>query len=84
MEVLDYLARTPGYEAAAMILRDRCRAVGIPSTSDQITACIAWLEEHELVTVRRHRDEPIARLTHRGRDVALGHEHHPGVMQPDP
>lgn len=84
LEVLAYLASIPTYEAAAMILRDQCRAVGIPTTSDQIVACIAWLNEHELVTCRTHRDEPIARLTGTGRDVALGHQRHPGVMQPDP
>ena len=31
LEVLRYLASVPGYEAAAMVLRDRCREIGVPT-----------------------------------------------------
>jgi hypothetical protein len=84
LEVLRYLARTPGYEASAMILREHCRAVGVPTTTDQMRACICWLAEQGLITARGSEDDPIPRLTASGRETANGYRRHPGVMQPDP
>lgn len=84
LTVLQYLAVTPGFEAAAMILRDRCREIGVPTHDDQILSCVHWLSEQALVTVRQIGNEPIARITAMGRDVSQGFRTHPGVMQPDP
>lgn len=84
LTVLQYLVGVPGFEAAAMLLRDHCRAIGVPTHDDQIVTCIHWLAEQGLVTVRQVGGEPIARLTSTGRDVAQGFRNHPGVMQPDP
>jgi hypothetical protein len=84
LEVLKYLRAVPEYEAAAMILREQCRAVGVPSTSDQIITCLHWLAEQELVTLRAAPSEPIAHLTPHGLETARGLRVHPGVMRPDP
>ncbi len=84
LEVLRYLSDVPGYEAAGLILMEHCRSIGVPSSSDQTTSCLAWLEEQALVTLRSVRDEPIARLTRAGRETATGIRRHPGVMKPEP
>lgn len=84
LEILRYLAHTPGYEAVADLLRQRCQAIGVPSTSDQIVTAIRWLEEQELISVRSHGLHIIARLTSDGRDAADGSRTVPGVLRPDP
>lgn len=84
LKALQYLADIPGYEAAASVLGLHCRRSGVPTTSDQVIACLAWLEEMELVALRVYRDEPIAKLTKQGRDVAAGSRFIPGVLRPDP
>ncbi|WP_090160214.1 hypothetical protein [Loktanella sp. DSM 29012] len=84
LEILEYLMGTPGYEAAASLLRLNCQRLGVPSTMDQTIAALQWLEEQELITVRRHADEIIARITLDGREVADGTRTVPGVMRPDP
>jgi hypothetical protein len=84
LKVLQYLESVPSYEAAASVLGLHCRRIGVPTTSDQVVVCIAWLEDMELVAVRVYRDEPIARITKQGRDVATGNTAVPGVLRPDP
>lgn len=84
LETLRYLTGIPGYEAAASILRDHCRRIGVPTTTDQMHACVAWLEEHRLARVRLRQADPVVRVTQDGREVALGFKVHPGVMQPEP
>ena len=84
LETLRYLARSGGYEAAASLLRVHLCRIGVPTLADQMAACLAWLEEQELVTRRAEGPEAIARITARGRDVAEGAAEHPGVLRPDP
>lgn len=84
LQLLRYLASTGRYEAAASVLRMHCTRIGLPTTADQLLAALAWLEDAELITQRIYADEPIARLTSAGRDVADGSQLYPGVMRPDP
>lgn len=84
LEVLRYLTRSGSYEAAGSILRMHCSQIGVPTTGQQIVAAIQWLAEAELITVRGEGDDPVARITHDGRDVAEGMSVHPGVLRPDP
>lgn len=84
LKVLAYLAEAPGYEAAADLLVLHCRRKGVPTDSDQMETCLAWLEEAALATVRHEDEGAIARVTMRGREVAQGHARHPGVLPPDP
>jgi hypothetical protein len=84
LEILQYLSCMPRYEAAASLLRLNCERLGVPSTMDQIVAAVQWLQEQELITVRRHTDEIIARVTQNGKEVAEGSRSVPGVMRPDP
>lgn len=84
LTVLAYLAQAPGYEAAAGILLLHCRRRGVPTDSDQMLACLAWLEEASLVALRAEGEDLVARVTLRGREVALGQVRHPGVLPPDP
>lgn len=84
LEILEYLLASPRYEAAATLLRLNCQRLGVPSTMDQIVAALGWLQEQEMVTVRTHADEIIARITLSGREVADGSRTAPGVMRPDP
>ncbi|WP_443069644.1 VpaChn25_0724 family phage protein [Sulfitobacter sp. G21635-S1] len=84
LKVLQYLASATGYEASATVLRLHCGRIGVPTTTDQVVAAMAWLVEQELVTSRVYKDEPIIRLSPKGRDVAHGNSHVPGVMRPDP
>lgn len=82
--VLQYLDAAQGYEAAASILLRHCSRVGVPTNADQITACLAWLLEQDLIALRAWRGEPIARLTHHGREIVEGTRIIPGVLRPDP
>ena len=84
LEILEHLLATPRYECAASLLRLECQRLGVPSTLDQTIAALQWLEEQELVTVRAHNDEIVARITRNGREVADGSRSVPGVMRPDP
>lgn len=84
LEILEYLLQQPRYEAAATLLRLNCQRLGVPSTMDQIVAALQWLQEQELITVRVHADETVARITQNGREVADGSRTLPGVMRPDP
>ena len=82
--VLQYLAQVPGYEASAHILTLDCRRRGVPSSDDQMTGALAWLQEQCLVSLRRTGDDYVARLTKRGREAADGTIFVPGVLRPDP
>ena len=84
LTVLEYLASAPGYEAAAGLLVLHCRDRGVPTTADQMAACLAWLVEQGLIATRGEGDRLVPRITGRGREVALGQVHHPGVLNPDP
>ena len=84
LKALQYLASVPGYEAAAHVLTMNSRRIGVPTTSDQMAGCLAWLAEMELVVLRTYHNEPIAKLTPAGRDVACGNKVVPGVLRPDP
>jgi len=84
LEIMLDLLDSPRYEAAASILRLHCQRLGVPSTLDQITGALQWLQEQDLITVRTHQDEIIARITAAGREVAEGTRSIPGVLRPDP
>ena len=84
LKVLQYLQGVPGYEAGAHVLILNSRRIGVPTTSDQMAGCLQWLLEMELVTLRKFHEEPIAKLTPAGRDVACGNKVVPGVLRPDP
>lgn len=84
LELIRYLSAQPRYEAAASLLRENCNRLGIPSTTDQILAAIAWLKELELITVRTAAGAPIARVTAAGREIAEGFRSVPGIARPDP
>lgn len=84
LRVLQYLLRQPDYEAGQSLLVLHCRQIGVPTTRDQMSACIGWLAEQELVSARVYEGEPVARLTTDGRAVAEGSRSVPGVLRPDP
>tara|TARA_R110002094_G_scaffold160396_10_gene145813 strand:- start:2258 stop:2560 length:303 start_codon:yes stop_codon:yes gene_type:complete len=84
LKILQYLATATGYEAAASILRMQCCRIGVPTTLDQVVAAMGWLAEQDLTTSRTYNNEPISRITAKGREVALGSSSYPGVMRPDP
>jgi hypothetical protein len=84
LKILQYLALVPTYEASATVLRLHCSRIGVPTTTDQVIAAMAWLSEQELVVPRDYEGEPIIRLRPTGLDVASGQAQHPGVMRPDP
>ena len=84
LKILRYLALVPSYEASASVLRLHCSRIGVPTTSDQVVAAMAWLTEQELVSSRDYQGEPIIRLKPNGLDVAPGQSQCPGVMRPDP
>ena len=82
--VLQYLAQVPGYEASAHILTLDCRRRGVPTSEGQMTGALAWLQEQELLSLRRAGDDYVARLSRRGREAADGTIYVPGVLRPDP
>jgi hypothetical protein len=82
--ILRYLALSPRYEAAAQVLRLHCDRVGVPTGTDKLLGALVWLAEQELIVLREPGDEPVARLTTLGREVADGVTTVPGVLRPDP
>ena len=84
LTVLQYLADVPGYEASSHILTLDCRRRGVPTSVDQMTGALAWLQEQELLTLRRAGADYVARVTQRGCEAADGTIHVPGVLRPDP
>jgi hypothetical protein len=83
LAVLRYLAGCAGYEAAAVLVLLHLRDRGIPTSSDQLNATLAWLAEAGLATLRDAEGQ-VARVTPRGREVGLGLARQPGVLPPDP
>ncbi|MGR3485497.1 MAG: VpaChn25_0724 family phage protein [Paracoccaceae bacterium] len=84
LEVLRYLCAQPGYQAALSIVRLHCQRIGVPSTRDQIEQAATWLDQAGLITVRDLDRDPVARITHSGREVAEGLTAVPGILRPDP
>ncbi|NJR20179.1 MAG: hypothetical protein HC777_00875 [Hyphomonadaceae bacterium] len=92
LEVLRYLASVGGYEANASLIKEHLRYVGVPTSGDELDACLMWLADFDLVIPRRfvysanagQSSELIVRVTETGRDVAQGYQAVPGIMQPDP
>lgn len=84
LEVLRYLAATPGYQSATTILRDHLRSVGIPTTDAQMAECSQWLADLGFVRHQAAEMAEVVRITSAGRDIARGFTSHPSIAQPDP
>lgn len=82
LTILRHLEKSARYTSNASILTDVANGVGVPSSRDQITAALSWLETHGLVTCSVSNGFVIATATPLGCEVALGHVVHPGVKRP--
>lgn len=82
--ILRHLNDTPRYQAAAALSVSACRALGIPSTADQVETSLAWLAEQGLVTLEGYAHVTIGTLTKAGIEVATGDRVHPLIERPEP
>jgi hypothetical protein len=71
----------PGYTLGRTVLRNQVEMTGYVTSSDKMSAEIAWLAEMGLV---EQLELDAVRLTDRGEDVALGRSQTPGVRRPSP
>jgi Holliday junction resolvase len=79
--ILRHLHETQGRELSDELLKHGCRAMGIPSSGDQVRTAIAWLEEQDLVVTQALGRMLAVRLTAEGADVVRGFREAPGVLQ---
>lgn len=83
LAVLRLLAEAPDYTLHELLLADGLEALGLASSSDELRAQIAWLDEQGLI-VAQQAGVWIATLTARGEDAAQGRARIPGVARPRP
>ena len=84
LSILLVLEQDPGYSQNEHLLRRILGQVGHEMGFDRLRTELAWLEEQGLVTLVKHGDLQVVKLTNRGEDVALGHSTVPGVQRPRP
>lgn len=82
LAILRHLEHIDGYSSNASILTDVVNSVGVPSTRDQITTELHWLDEQGLVTLQEIHDFVVATATDRGVEIALGRARHPDIQRP--
>jgi hypothetical protein len=83
--ILRLLRAVPGYSLNTIVLGQAVREQGHEGTFDVIRTDGAWLAEQGLVTIKEPApDLMVLSLTTRGKDVASGAAHVPGVKVPEP
>jgi hypothetical protein len=83
--LLRLLEEAPEYEANNSILHDGISHYGLRATRDMVNTELAWLAEQGLLKLDKVTPSlSIARLTHRGMDVASGRAACPGVKRRGP
>ncbi len=80
LAILLALYFAPGYTMNRAALKMQVEATGYVASNDLFYAELAWLDEVGLIEF----SQPIAKLTDRGADVALGKSQTPGVRRPSP
>jgi ribosomal protein L12E/L44/L45/RPP1/RPP2 len=82
LAVLKHLESSSEFTSNASILNDVVNGVGVPTSEDQMRACLSWLTEQELIEMTDHGHVVVATATVRGAEVARGRATHPGVKRP--
>lgn len=80
--ILRSLKEMPAYEANESIVDTCLESYGHNISRDAVRSHLAWLEEQDLISLRKMSDCQIAKLTGRGQDVAEGQAIVPGVKRP--
>ena len=84
LTVLQLLAEADGYDLNSAILKRALADFGHRPSRDKLDTDLHWLAEQGLLTLSTTGGLVVARLTHRGADVASGAARAPGVRRPDP
>ncbi|KGJ18710.1 hypothetical protein [Paracoccus sanguinis] len=84
LAILRHLEGSPEYVSNASILQGVLIGLGLPCTSDQLSADLAWLREQGLARFDPAAEFIVVTATARGTEVARGLAQHPGVQRPRP
>lgn len=84
LEILRFLAQSPGYTSNGAILLDVLIGMGIASTRSLVKTELSWLKEQELVQCNPAAEFIVVTATARGLEVARGLAMHPEIQQPGP
>ncbi len=84
LAILRFLKDCDGYTANGSIIRDVVNAVGVTSSSDQITTELSWLKEQGLIALEDLGSLLLATATARGVEIAQGIATHPAIQRPSP
>lgn len=84
LAILRFLKDCDGYTANGSIIRDVVNAVGVTSSSDQITTELFWLKEQGLIALEDLGSLLLATATARGVEIAQGIATHPAIQRPSP
>ena len=84
LTVLHLLAEADGYDLNSAILKRALADFSHRPSGDKLDTELHWLAEQGLLTLSKTAGLLVARLTHRGADVASGAARAPGVRRPDP
>lgn len=82
--ILRHLAEDQDYTVNSSILQKALQVWGHSVSRDRLHADIAWLAEQGLLTFDEVSSVYVAKITHRGLDVAHGLATVPGVKRPGP
>ena len=82
--VLRVLAEDADYSHNEYVLRSALRSLGHTVSTDKLRTELAWLAEQGLIAVTDTAGVMVAKLTARGKDVAIGAVIVPGVQRPEP
>lgn len=79
--ILEQLEQENDYAQNNVLIKQNLFMSGQALSTDKLLAELAWLEEQGLVTLDTFAGFTVAKLTHRGLDIANGAAQMPGVAR---
>lgn len=79
--ILEQLEQENDYAQNHLVMKQILAAFGQTLSTDKVLAEFAWLNEQGMVTLDSFGGFTVAKLTHRGLDVATGASNMPGIAR---
>ncbi|WP_040728239.1 hypothetical protein [Thiomicrorhabdus sp. Kp2] len=79
--ILEQLEQENDYAQNNVLIKQNLFMAGQALSTDKLLAELAWLEEQGLVTLDSFGGFTVAKLTHRGLDIATGASSMPGIAR---
>ena len=84
LAILQVLSVAPSFEASQFLLWQAIPHFGSRASTDSVMTELCWLEEQGMINLDHIDQVWLARVTDRGRDIAIGRARVPGVQAPAP